>query len=244
MKTISSFKTLFEKAAYGSNYAKAFEDFLTMCICAFTRKFDTGLSYYEEEYMQIIEPYKASGKLEYFPQLLAEMVSYMEEKKDDSGGNDLLGEFFQQELTNGRNGQFFTPFHVCSMMAEMTLDEQEESRSMKICDPTCGSGRMLLAYGKRSKHPNCYYGIDVDPVCVKMTAINLFLNGLGGEVACADALAPDDFRFGYRISFFPLGIFKIEKKEQSLLWQMQRNSFSKKSEEKTTEQKVPQLVLF
>lgn len=96
MKTISSFKTLFEKAAYGSNYAKAFEDFLSMCICAFTRNIRTGLSHYEEEYMQIIQPYKENGKLEYFPQLLAELVLYMEEHKDSSEGNDLLGEFFQQ----------------------------------------------------------------------------------------------------------------------------------------------------
>lgn len=243
MKTISSFKTLFEKASYGCNYSTAFEDFLTMCICAFTRKFDTGLSHYEVEYLQIIEPYKANGRLEYFPRLLGELIAYMEAHKDDSEGNDLLGEFFQQELTNGRNGQYFTPFHVCSMMAGMTHGDQEQTNPVKICDPTCGSGRMLLAYGKQSKSLNYYYGIDLDPVCVKMTAINLFLNGLRGEVMCANALAPDDFRFGYRISFFPLGIFKIEKKEESLLWQMHRNSFLM-NPEKITEQKPSQLVLF
>ena len=101
-----------------------------------------------------------------------------------------------------------------------------------------------MAHGKKSIQHHSYYGIDVDPVCVKISAINLFLNGLSGELMCANALAPDEFRFGYRLSFLPLGIFKIENKEQSLLWQMHRNSFSKKVEEKITEQKTPQLLLF
>ena len=74
-----------------------------------------------------------------------------------------------------------------------------------------------------------YYGIDVDHTCVKMTAINLFLNGVfHSEVMCADALRPGDFRMSYRISFLPLGIFRIEEKEKSKLWQMYQNTFEPK----------------
>lgn len=161
----------------------------------------------------------------------------MEEYKDDSRGNDLLGEFFQQEITHGRNGQFFTPSHVSSMMAKIVRGE--EDRTLRVFDPACGSGRMLMAFARESIIPHYYYGIDIDLICVKMTAINLFLNGLRGEVICVDALAVDDFRFGYRISFLPFGIFKIEEKEKSLLWHLHKSSFSK---EKRPEQ--PQLSLF
>lgn len=237
MKTISSFKNIFEKAAYGSDYNRVFDDFLTMCICAFSRNVKTGLSQYEDEYLKIIEPYKTNGRLKHFLELLAELILYMEEYRDNSQVNDLLGEFFQQEITRGRNGRFFTPSHVSSMMAKMVRGE--ETKPLRVIDPACGSGRMLMASARDSTIPHCYYGIDIDLICVKMSAINLFLNGLRGEVICADALAVDDFRFGYRISFLPFGIFKNGEKEKSLLWHMHKSSFS---ENKKPEQQ--QLTLF
>ncbi|MCG3167145.1 MAG: hypothetical protein POELPBGB_02929 [Bacteroidia bacterium] len=239
--TLTPFKTIFEKAAYRNSYEKVFDDFLTICICAFTRNYATGLSYYEDEYMQIIQPYKEEKTLDYFPQMLAELIRYMEAQKDSSSGNDLLGMFFEEELGRGRNGQFFTPFHVCQMMAKMI--KGEETRSVNVLDPSCGSGRMLVAFAKGSHFMHHYYGIDIDPVCVKMTALNLFLNGLRGEVICADALAPSDFRMGYKVSFFPLGIFKIEK-EQSFIWQYQQNSFTHKPPDESQPPNASQLQLF
>lgn len=217
---INSFKIIFKKAAYGNIYDKVFDDFLTISICALTRNPVTGLSYYEDEYMSVIEPYKDNGTLKYFPELFAELILFMENYKDSSEGNDLLGTFFEQELSYGRNGQFFTPFHVCQMMSNMV--KGEETKSVNVLDPSCGSGRMLLAFANGSMFIHGYYGIDIDYRCVKITAINLFLNGLRGEVICADALAGDDFRLGYRISIFPLGIFKIEKKENSTIWHSQQ----------------------
>jgi type I restriction-modification system DNA methylase subunit len=217
IRTLQSFKAVFDKAAYGSSYEQVFDDFLTICIACVTRNPETSLSYYEDEYMRVIEPYKALGTLKYFPELFAELILYLEENKDNSQGNDLLGTFFEQELSRGRNGQFFTPFHVCDMMAQIT--KGEETKPVNVIDPCCGSGRMLLAFAKGSRFMHGYYGIDIDSRCAKMTAINLFLNGLRGEVMCGDTLARDDFRFGYKISIFPLGIFKIETKEASNIWQ-------------------------
>jgi type I restriction-modification system DNA methylase subunit len=217
---INSFKVIFDQAAYGNSYDKVFDDFLTICIATLTRNPVSGLSYYEDEYMRVIEPYKANGTLKYFPELFAELILFMENNKDSSEGNDLLGTFFEQELSHGRNGQFFTPFHVCNMMSDMV--KGEETTSVNVLDPSCGSGRMLMAFAKGSKYMHGYFGIDIDYRCVKITAINLFLNGLKGEVICADALAGDDFRLCYRISIFPLGIFKIEKKEDSIIWHSQQ----------------------
>ncbi len=242
MKSISSFKTVFEKAAYGGSYHTVFDDFLTICICCFSINPETGKSFYEEEYLSIIEPYKKRGTLKYFPDLLAELIIFMEENVNNSQGNDLLGDFFQQEITHGRNGQFFTPFHVCTMMAQINLGE--ETRSMNVLDPCCGSGRMLMACGKHATFRHTYYATDIDPLCIKMTAINLFLNGLKGEVVCADALMPDDFRFGYNISFCPLGIRKIETKEDFMIWKINQNTFPKNKEEEPKKIENLQLKLF
>ena len=242
MKTLNSFKSVFEKAAHGGSYHQAFDDFLTLCICCFSFNPATGKSFYEEEYLRIIEPYQRRGVLKYFPELLAVLILFMEENRESSQGNDLLGDFFQKEITHGRNGQFFTPFHVCTMMAQM--NSSEETRSLNVLDPTCGSGRMLMAFGLQSKISHRYYGIDIDPMCVKMSAINLFLNGLQGEVICADALFPDDFRFGYSLSHFPFGIFKVETKEESMLWKINQNTFSKKQENEVIKPQTLQLQLF
>jgi hypothetical protein len=46
-------------------------------------------------------------------------------------------------------------------------------------------------------------------------------------------LSPEDFVIAYRISFLPLGIFKIEDKEQSKLWHLHTSSFSIRENKQT-----------
>ena len=204
-----------------------------MAIAACSRNPVTGLSHYEDEYLQTIAPYKGSELRHEFPKAFAYLIDEMETRLKDHLGNDVLGEFFEQQISNGRNGQFFTPFPVCMMMAASFYSGRKEKVKddavpLRILDPTCGSGRMMVAAQRVCGPEHQYYGIDIDRVCVKMTALNMFLHGMwGSEVMCANALMPDDFVISYRISFLPFGIFKIEQKEQSRLWYMYRNSFSR-----------------
>ncbi len=144
----------------------------------------------------------------------------MEEKVHDSLGNDVLGTFFETHLSNGRNGQYFTPFPVCMFMASITNTDGTtvSGKLLRVIDPSCSSGRMLLAAHKvKNFGKNYYYGIDIDLTCVKMAALNLFLNGLfHSEVMCANALSPNDFTISYKISYLPFGILKITEKEDSV----------------------------
>lgn len=238
----NEFAEIILKIAYRFSQSKVFDDFLTMAIAACTRNPATGLSHYEEEYLQTIAAYKDSELRFDFANAFAALVIEMEARiHDHSLGNDILGEFFEQHISNGRNGQYFTPFPLCQFMASATTakDTEETEKPLRILDPACGSGRMLLAAYKQHGRGNEYFGIDIDRICVKMTAINLFLNGVwNSEVMCANFLAPDDFVIAYHISSFPLGIFKIEQKENCKLWHLHRNSFTqnpKKSVEKKTD---------
>jgi ribosomal protein L11 methylase PrmA len=107
-----------------------------------------------------------------------------------------------------------------------SVDDKPVDRPLRILDPSCGSGRMLLAANKVNGPMQEYYGVDIDETCVKMAAINLFLNGVfHGEVMCADALLPGDFRVSYRTSFLPFGIFRVKEKEQSPLWHLMQNAW-------------------
>ncbi len=230
----NNFAETIHKIGYRFSLSNVFNDFLTMAMCACTQNPLTQKSYYEDEYLQTIAPYKDSELRHEFPKAFAHLVFEMEERLQDSGrGNDVLGDFFEQNISNGRNGQFFTPPTVCEFMASIVsvdggVEDLVQTEPLRILDPSCGSGRMLLAAHRQSKYPNEYYGIDIDRTCVKMTALNLFFNGaFNSEVMCANALSPTDFVISYRISMFPLGIFKVENKEDSLLWNMHCNSFAK-----------------
>lgn len=226
-------ETLF-KLAHRFPLFQVFDDFLTMSIAACTQNPVTKLSHYEDEYVETIVRYKDSDLRHEFPKAFAALINEMEERVDSDQGNDVLGEFFEQHISNGRNGQFFTPYHICKVMALLTHADREydsdadRDRPLRILDPSCGSGRMLLAGSTVYGRGHEYYGIDVDRTCVKMAALNLFLNGIWhSEVMCANALQPDDFVIAYRISLLPFGIFKIEEKEKSILWHLQKNSFRK-----------------
>jgi type I restriction-modification system DNA methylase subunit len=67
---------------------------------------------------------------------------------------DPLGELYMQAISNGHNGQYFTPTPKCDMMATMSLGESS-TLGQTVCDPTCGSGRMWLAAAKINRHL-CY----------------------------------------------------------------------------------------
>ena len=228
----NSFAETIHKIGHRFSLGKVFDDFLTMSLCSVTQNPLTKKSHYEDDYLETIATYKDSELRHEFPKAFASLILEMEERLQDTGrGNDVLGDFFEQNISNGRNGQFFTPPTICEFMSTIVgvdgIDEDSvQTEPLRILDPSCGSGRMLLAAHRQSKYPNEYYGIDIDRTCVKMTALNLFLNGVfNSEVMCANALSPNDFVISYKISMFPLGIFKIANKEQSKLWNMHRNSF-------------------
>ena len=235
-----TFAQIMAQFNYRYDTRTVFNDFLTMILCAFSQNPATGKSHDEDLYLEAIGKYKNDDLRFEFPKLLAQLTIEMEEGIDSGMGTDVLGDFYEQNLSRKGSGQFFTPWHICEFMAKCTVESVEDKpvdRPLRILDPSCGSGRMLLAGNKVNGPMHEYYGVDIDETCVKMTALNLFLNGMfHSEVMCADALARNDFRFSYRTSFLPFGIFRITEKEQSPLWHLMQNGWP---ERKVKEQKEP-----
>ncbi|MEO7214193.1 N-6 DNA methylase [Mucilaginibacter sp.] len=229
-----TFASLLKEFEYRYPTRTIFDDFLTLTLCAFSYNPLTGLSHDEELYMQTMEKYKDDTLRHHFPKLLICLTAEMEERIGSEIGTDVLGEFYEQHLYRKGAGQYFTPWHLCSLMAKAsvnTIDINATHMPMRILDPCCGSGRMLLASAKENGPEHEYYGIDIDHTCVKMTAINLFLNGMfHSEVMCGDALDPDDFRESYKVSFLPFGVFRVAEKENSWLYMLHKNSFIKNSD--------------
>jgi type I restriction-modification system DNA methylase subunit len=153
----------------GVSRGQAFEDFLTCTVCALSAQ------QMEEEYLAVIAKGYGEGEsgkrgVDSLTTSFATLIQLIEEIR-----RDILGDLFQGGITYGEAGQFLTPEEICRMLAQMTIDEQQADET--VCDPCCGSGRMLLAYAEQ-KRPRELIGQDVDLRCVKMTSINLALRNL------------------------------------------------------------------
>lgn len=96
---------------------------------------------------------------------------------------------FQGKGKASRTGQFFTPMSLCRLMSSITKAE-DKNGILRISDPCCGSGRLLLGHfesADRSKG-HIYIGEDIDPTSCKMTALNLMVHCCFGVVICHDVL--------------------------------------------------------
>ena len=104
--------------------------------------------------------------------------------------DDVLGPLYMELASRGGRsalGQFFTPFHISSMMAQMTIGDvppDDNGSLYRVCDPACGSGVMLLAFaqqalrqwGKAALLRLSLTGCDLDPFCARMLAVQAIAN--------------------------------------------------------------------
>lgn len=176
MKTQPKFGNVIEQLARRHSVSVVFSDFMFVTICALS------MGRMEKEYMETIARY-TPAEVTQMAQALALLTEEM--TGDGEGMIDVLGAFFEEHISHGHNGQFFTPQPVCDMMAQITCTPKPGET---VFDPACGSGRTLLAVGKLNRWA-WFYGADIDRNCAMMTAINLQLNALCGEVAWMDSLA-------------------------------------------------------
>ncbi len=158
----------------------------------------------EAQYLDVVKRYSRGepGKrgCDSLAKLFGQAVVAMEETHD--GMKDILGDLFQGGITYGEAGQFFTPENVGRMMAQMMVSdvpEEVQHQPKRVCDPACGSGRLLLAVAEIQRHW-IFVGQDIDLRCVRMTAINLALRNLYGYVIWGNSLA-DERRLVYRTGF-------------------------------------------
>lgn len=88
-----------------------------------------------------------------FPRVLEATTAYRAAVLQGEPFADLLGDVYQEEASKGHrdaSGQFFTPWPLARMIAEMTLGDWEPGPSpsgglWRLGEPACGSGGMLLA---------------------------------------------------------------------------------------------------
>jgi type I restriction enzyme M protein len=111
-------------------------------------------------------------------------------------------------------GQYFTPPAICNLMARLTPPSPEvlAKEAFSVMEPTCGSGRTLLAFHalhvvpliearKRTNSSVVYSAVDLDAMCVDMTIINMAIHGMVGSVRHGDGLFPDKTYGVYTVNY-------------------------------------------
>lgn len=219
METFSSFTTVFEKLAKGEIRAKVFNDALNFCIYDFSTEPCTGHSIYSREYQLLKSHYEKKGKLEYLQALPKALMDHANKYRVSNRGPDLLGEFYETTICCRKSGYLLPAFEVEMMMADMMIEDfDKDNYAEHFFDPLCQTGRLFLAISRKLRRKRLlYYGLEFNPYLAKCAILNLFLNGLNGEVHCGNIHIPGDCSFGYRVSSSPDGIFKVCGNEASML---------------------------
>lgn len=153
----------------------------------------------EARYMQIVKRYKKDEM-----QTITEMFAAMVEELERNPWQDFAGQMYMElQISNKNTGQFFTPYSVCDLAAQVTGDHESLKQSIKdkgwysIYDCACGGGAMLIAGCEQANrefhrldwrnHVMCNAN-DIDIVCCSMCYVQLSLIGVAAIVTQSDAL--------------------------------------------------------
>ena len=162
---------------------------------------------YERRYMEIAAGYRKQ-ELDTFAEALGVFMGWIDSAlKGDAPFSDFAGEIYMDSGTsNGKAGQFFTPYHVSHLMASCNFDTEkmkleiaeDPDRVITIAEPTCGAGGLIVASMEVLKDAGINYAWntfvdcgDIDSRCVHMTYLTLSLLGVPAVVRRGDALALD-----------------------------------------------------
>ncbi|UEM07992.1 N-6 DNA methylase (plasmid) [Skermanella rosea] len=180
---------------------EVFSDFCEMSALAISNGVDLPQREKREaRYLEIVKRYSRE-EVERFPQMLGELVETLE-----CGPDDVLGKVFHElELHNKYKGQFFTPYHVCRMMAKMTLTDDvrpliEERGFVTAQEPACGSGAMVIALAHAMRDEGINYqqrlhvtATDLDSRCVHMAYVQLSLLHVPAIIQHGNTLSLEEF---------------------------------------------------
>lgn len=149
-----------------------------------------------ETYAAIARKYKPE-EFKVFADLFAELV----ENLDRNPFQDFLGAMYMElGLGNDHAGQFFTPYDVCRMMAEITLPQEfpqiERRGYVTVNDPACGAGATLIAaaqvlyeHGINYQQQVIFVAQDIDQTVALMCYVQMSLIGCSGYVRVGDTIS-------------------------------------------------------
>lgn len=204
---LKPFFKIFERVAHRHQYSEVFFDFILMTLNWFAN------AELKDQWLSAAKKY-SKEELQLFNEMFHELLRVFSDEINTKGQRwfDPFGNLYQTISSNYKAsamGQFFTPESVCDMIAMSMINGQKDEEGnykvhhATVGEPACGSGRLILA--AHAHNPmNFYWACDKDPICAKMTAINMCLHNAAGVVFVGDSLAME-FHIAYYIDRVEMG---------------------------------------
>jgi type I restriction-modification system DNA methylase subunit len=187
-------------------------DFLEMAFCAIRKKTlpaGAEADAIEERYMAVVRRNKPEDVRQAIPKLFGITALAVQD-----GGCDFLGQVVVElELPSQHMGQFFTPYDVSRMIAELTLDTVEEIIAeqgfVTVQEPACGAGGMIIAAadvlarkGFDVARQLYVEAIDISPLCFRMSYLQASLRGIPAAIRRGNTLSGEVFETAVTPAFF------------------------------------------
>lgn len=177
-----------------------FGDFCAMAAAALRNRVDPhGYQEREDDYARVQSRYTVE-QMTRFAEVLALVTLELDENP-----RDVLGEVYMQlEISSREQGQFFTPYSVCQLMAGMQLgDAAERLQStpfLTLYEPACGAGAMVVAATQCLKAQGLNYqqqlhvtADDLSLTAVHMSYVQFSLLGIPALVNHRNSLTLEHF---------------------------------------------------
>lgn len=193
-----AFIKLIKENARRHRMHEVFRDFCEIAAISFSNACDHAQrASREARYMHLIKRYERE-ELERFAAMIGCVMASLQ-----GGFHDCLGQLFMAlELGDHWKGQFFTPYHVAYLMAQLVGVDAEGEIKRKgfttLMEPACGAGCMVIATanamldaGINYQHRLHVTAIDIDETAAHMAYIQFSLLNIPAIVVHGNALTPD-----------------------------------------------------
>lgn len=201
--TVDDILKILNKGSYRVGKHEFLQDVFECGAIAVSNKFSFNETR-EQKYISIMGKYDKDMQM-----LIVEVFSniYMlltNQINSDIGFSDYLGEIYMKSDTSSKGaGQFFTPYHLSKLCAELSVNEQEilekteKDEILTMHEPTCGAGGMIIAmadilHNKYNFNYTRNFLVecgDIDARCVHMTYLQLALAGIPAVIYHRDGLS-------------------------------------------------------
>lgn len=190
------FLTIFRELCRSRQPWQVWADTITVMACSLANVVDKTEPRHSDREKEYADCIKRLGGVEKPANLFAIVVEALERNPDQ----DFLGSLYMElELGNHWKGQFFTPYNISRMMAEMTLGNCQEQIDkegwISVCDPTVGGGTMLISAANTIRRQKVNYqnhvlfvGQDIDRIVAMMAYIQISLLGCPGYLVVGNSL--------------------------------------------------------
>lgn len=183
--------------------SEVFDNFVEMAALALRNAVDVrGSEAWEAregQYLQIAGRY-SRAELDRFAHALALVTVEMEREPCD-----VLGRLYMElELGNERLGQYYTPYDIAQLMAEMQIDsvveQVQKDGFANVYEPSCGAGAFMVALSQamleHGLNPQTQLHVtaeDIAPQAMHMIYVQLTLLHIPAVVRRCDVLTLETF---------------------------------------------------